>query len=151
MSTGKYISLEEARKNGQLDRFIKEHPSKADGRLFRQLLDAMTTKQPAKSETSTPDRPVVVTELKLLEVFIQVLTRNMNMRSPDRQLQAGPEAFNPVNVATLVNILADAVINRLMAVADPVQPVVRAEFIGMDNRALLYVLINVLQKGGDNL
>ena len=55
MSTGKYISLEEARKNGQLDRFIQEHPSKADGHLFRQLLDAMTTKQPAKSETSTPE------------------------------------------------------------------------------------------------
>ena len=46
----------------------------------------------------------------------------MNMRSPDRQLQAGPEAFYPINVATLVNILADAVINRLMAVAVPVQP-----------------------------
>ena len=28
MSIGKYISLEEARKTGQLDRFIKEHPVK---------------------------------------------------------------------------------------------------------------------------
>ena len=53
MSTGKYISLEEARKSGQLDRFIKEHPSKADER-FRPLLDAMTTKQATESETSKP-------------------------------------------------------------------------------------------------
>ena len=53
MSTGKYLSLEEARKTGQLDRFIKEHPSKADER-FRPLLDAMTTKKQSESETSTP-------------------------------------------------------------------------------------------------
>ena len=31
MSTGKYLSLEEARKKGLIDRFIKEHPSKGDG------------------------------------------------------------------------------------------------------------------------
>ena len=53
MSTGKNISLEEARKSGQIDRFIKEHPSKADER-FRPLLDAMITKRPAGSGTSTP-------------------------------------------------------------------------------------------------
>jgi len=44
MSTGKYISLEEARRTGQVDRFIKEHPSIADGR-FRPLLEALTTKR----------------------------------------------------------------------------------------------------------
>ena len=43
MSTGKYISLEEAVRGGQIDRFIKEHPSKADER-FHPLLDTMTTK-----------------------------------------------------------------------------------------------------------
>lgn len=53
MSTGKHISLEEARKSGQIDRFIKEHPSKADER-FRPLLDAMTTKKQSGSGTSTP-------------------------------------------------------------------------------------------------
>ena len=42
MSTGKYISLEEARKTGQLDRFAKEHPSKAEKKRFDSLLDAMT-------------------------------------------------------------------------------------------------------------
>jgi len=41
MSTGKYISLEEARKAGQLKRFIKEHPSKANKKDFDTLLDAM--------------------------------------------------------------------------------------------------------------
>ncbi len=41
MARGKYLSLEEARKASQLDRFCKEHPSQADGR-FPKLLDAMT-------------------------------------------------------------------------------------------------------------
>ena len=41
MSTGKYISLEEARKTGQLERFAKEHPSKAKKKDFDALLDAM--------------------------------------------------------------------------------------------------------------
>lgn len=42
MSTGKYISLEEARNDKKLDRFIKEHPSKADKKTFDTLLGAMT-------------------------------------------------------------------------------------------------------------
>ena len=53
MSIGKYISLEEARKTGQLDRFIKEHPSKGNKELFNKLLDA-ATKTEAEPETSTP-------------------------------------------------------------------------------------------------
>ena len=53
MSISKHISLEEARKEGLIDRFIKEHPSKADER-FCPLLDAMTTKRPAGPGTSTP-------------------------------------------------------------------------------------------------
>lgn len=54
MSIGKHISLEEARKHGQIDRFIKEHPSKTDRGVFNRLLDAMTTRRPAKPETSGP-------------------------------------------------------------------------------------------------
>jgi len=38
MSTGKYLSLEEARRTGQLDRFCDEHPSSVEGR--RGLLPA---------------------------------------------------------------------------------------------------------------
>lgn len=34
MSQGKYLSLEEARNMGKLDRFSKEHPSQADGRFW---------------------------------------------------------------------------------------------------------------------
>ena len=30
MATGKYLSLEEARKDGKIKRFCKEHPSKGD-------------------------------------------------------------------------------------------------------------------------
>jgi len=41
MSTGKYISLEKARKTGQLERFAKEHPSKVKKKDFDALLDNM--------------------------------------------------------------------------------------------------------------
>ena len=51
MSRGKYLSLEEARKKGQLDRFCKEHPSKGDRALFDHILDGLI-KNPSKvSET----------------------------------------------------------------------------------------------------
>ena len=42
MSRGKYLSLEEARKMGKLDRFAKEQPSRSEGDRFRRLLDAMS-------------------------------------------------------------------------------------------------------------
>jgi hypothetical protein len=49
MSTGKYLSLEEAQKEGALDRFAKEHPSKGNEREFDRLLGRMASgqKQPA--------------------------------------------------------------------------------------------------------
>jgi len=34
MSRGKYLSLEEARKSGKLDRFAKEHPSETNQHRF---------------------------------------------------------------------------------------------------------------------
>ncbi len=42
MSRGKYLSLEEARKEGKLKQFAKEHKSKGDKEKFDRLLDAMT-------------------------------------------------------------------------------------------------------------
>jgi hypothetical protein len=41
MARGKYLSLEEARKSGKLDRFAKEHPSKADRDRFNRLLSRL--------------------------------------------------------------------------------------------------------------
>lgn len=41
MATGKYLSLEEARKQDKLKRFIKEHPSKGDEKTFDNLLVRM--------------------------------------------------------------------------------------------------------------
>ena len=41
MSTGKYLSLEEARNQKNLARFAKEHTSKAKKKDFDDLLDAM--------------------------------------------------------------------------------------------------------------
>lgn len=50
MATGRYLSLEEARKKKQLDRFSKENPSKGDEKKFDALLGAMT-----KPKSSTKD------------------------------------------------------------------------------------------------
>ncbi len=41
MARGKYLSLEEARKQKRLDRFCMEHPSEGDEEIFDRLLDAM--------------------------------------------------------------------------------------------------------------
>ena len=48
MARGKYLSLDEARKRGRIDRFCKEHPSEGDEELFDRLLDAMA--KPKKTE-----------------------------------------------------------------------------------------------------
>ena len=43
MARGKYLSLEEARKRKDgLKQFAKEHPSRADKKGFKNLLDTMT-------------------------------------------------------------------------------------------------------------
>lgn len=41
MSRGKHLSLEEARKNGLLDQFAREHPNETDAERFERLLKAM--------------------------------------------------------------------------------------------------------------
>ena len=41
MAHGKYLSLEEARKAKQLDRFAKEHPTKGSKKEFDTLLSQM--------------------------------------------------------------------------------------------------------------
>jgi hypothetical protein len=56
MSRGKYLSLEEARKSGKLDRFAKEHPSKGDRKRFDRLLDEMSKTIEEGVETSSPAR-----------------------------------------------------------------------------------------------
>jgi hypothetical protein len=56
MSRGKYLSLEEARKSGALDRFVKEHPSEADRERFKRLLEAMSQGVLVEAGTSKPDR-----------------------------------------------------------------------------------------------
>jgi hypothetical protein len=46
MSRGKYLSLEEARKTGQIDRFCKEHPASGDEEKFDALLGAIAKGKP---------------------------------------------------------------------------------------------------------
>jgi hypothetical protein len=55
MSRGKYLSLEEARKSGQLEQFAKEHPSEAERERFERLLEAMATGILEDKETSPLD------------------------------------------------------------------------------------------------
>jgi hypothetical protein len=52
MSRGKYLSLEEARKEKQLKRFAKEHPSKGNKGVFDKLLDRMAKSSSKDDQTS---------------------------------------------------------------------------------------------------
>ena len=49
MSRGKHLSLEEARNEGKIKQFAKEHPSKADER-FEHLLDSICSGEPPKKK-----------------------------------------------------------------------------------------------------
>ena len=55
MARGKYLSLEEARKMGKLDRFAKEHPSEGDEEQWDELFEVMAK---GNGETHKPPRPV---------------------------------------------------------------------------------------------
>lgn len=55
MSKGKYYSLEEARKDKNLEGFAKEHPSTGDRSLFNRLLKAMAKKPSKDGQTSKKD------------------------------------------------------------------------------------------------
>ena len=55
MARGKYLSLEEARKMGQLGQFCKEHPSEGDAGRFEKLLLAMSRKRPEDDQASDLD------------------------------------------------------------------------------------------------
>ena len=48
MARGKYLSLEEARKQKQLERFCKENPSNRVKKVFNKLFDAMALGKPSK-------------------------------------------------------------------------------------------------------
>lgn len=59
MARGKYLSLEEARRDAQLEQFAKEHPSEGDAQLFDRLLGAMAEGKPvAGAGTSTAETSV---------------------------------------------------------------------------------------------
>ncbi len=49
MARGKYLSLEEARRSGKIDRFCKEHPSEGDVKLWDRLSLAMAKGKPSKN------------------------------------------------------------------------------------------------------
>lgn len=53
MSRGKHLSLHEARKRGELDRFAKEHEAVGDRDAFEKVLTAMASgKKPKAKGTS---------------------------------------------------------------------------------------------------
>ena len=57
MSRGKHLSLHEARKTGQLERFAKEHEAVGDRDAFEAVLKAMATGQkPRTAAASAPGK-----------------------------------------------------------------------------------------------
>jgi hypothetical protein len=52
MSRGKYLSLPEARKKRQLDRFAKEHPSTGDADELERVIREMAKKPESAGRTS---------------------------------------------------------------------------------------------------
>jgi hypothetical protein len=52
MSRGKHLSLEEARQQGKLAQFAKEHPNTAEKPRFDALLEAMCRSPQADQKTS---------------------------------------------------------------------------------------------------
>jgi hypothetical protein len=57
MSTGKYLSLPEARKKKDFERFSKEHPSEGDAKLFDKLVKGLTKSPESNARTSGQKRP----------------------------------------------------------------------------------------------
>ena len=68
--------------------------------------------------------PPIVAVLKLLHVLLKVLRRNMDVRPADRKLEPRPIAFHRVDMAAVLRIFANAVIDRLMLVSSLGQPTV---------------------------
>ena len=56
MSRGKYLSLPEARKKKQLDRFAKEHPSEGNAEELDRLIGAFSKTPESTAQTSSQKR-----------------------------------------------------------------------------------------------
>jgi hypothetical protein len=55
MSRGKYLSLPEARKKKQFDRFAKEHPSEGNAEELDRLIGAFS-KTPESADQTSPKK-----------------------------------------------------------------------------------------------
>jgi hypothetical protein len=55
MSRGKYLSLPEARKKKQLDRFAKEHPSEGDSNELERIIGGFA-KTPESADQTSPKK-----------------------------------------------------------------------------------------------
>lgn len=64
MSRGRYLSLEEARKSGTLDRFVKEHPSESDRTRFDRLLVEMSKTTKGAEEASSREHDASSSEIQ---------------------------------------------------------------------------------------
>ena len=56
MAHGRHLSLEEARKQGKLDQFAKEHPATGDADAFDRLAKRMAEGKPPR-QTENPKTP----------------------------------------------------------------------------------------------
>ena len=55
MARGKYLSLEEARREKKLQQFAKEHPSEGDEAAFDRLFQAMASGKPAAGNQTSDE------------------------------------------------------------------------------------------------
>lgn len=55
MSRGKYLSLPEARKKKQFDRFAKEHPSEGDSKELDRIIGGFSKTPESTDQTSRPE------------------------------------------------------------------------------------------------
>lgn len=81
----------------------------------------------------------VETILKLAKVLLQMLLRNVNVRSTDGVLKAAPEVFNRVRMNRAAHPYFTAMIDAVQFVAFAVHVVIRNPFVRMKRGALFHV------------
>jgi hypothetical protein len=78
---------------------------------------------------------------KFADVFPRVLRRNVNVSALDGALEQRPVAFQPVHVMDAPNVLFRRMIDGAVVVGE-FEAVIGFVFVGADNRASRYVLVD---------
>lgn len=88
----------------------------------------------------------VPTKLKLTEILRKMLTANMDMRSANRALHQGPEAFDALGMVFAVRPLLCAMVYGSVKVAEARELCIRQQFVSRNRRPLFNVFDDVRLK-----